>query len=202
MTQGERAISLAITLAKDRGREEVTADDLLLAGLQIRSEFGIAHLGPWKIDLEDLGVDWLRGPAEIRPKVAYSDDAVGIFDRAAAIARVSGTPIDVTHLLAAFAGRESGLMGELSRKYGITSAGWRAALAGQPPMSAPAPSNGEREFMTAEEAAESLGVHVQTLRAYIRSGKLPAMRLAGERALRIRRSDLEKAMEPLVPGME
>jgi excisionase family DNA binding protein len=56
-----------------------------------------------------------------------------------------------------------------------------------------------REYLTPEEAAEAIGIHVQTLRGYVRSGKLPALRLAGERAIRIRRKDLEAVLEPLVP---
>jgi excisionase family DNA binding protein len=56
-----------------------------------------------------------------------------------------------------------------------------------------------RDYLTPEEAAEALGVHVQTVRGYVRSGKLAALRLAGERAIRIRRSDLETVLEPLVP---
>ena len=51
-----------------------------------------------------------------------------------------------------------------------------------------------------EEAAAYLGVHVQTVRAWIRSARLPARRLAGQRALRIRASDLEGVLEPLAPG--
>jgi hypothetical protein len=35
------------------------------------------------------------------------------------------------------------------------------------------------------------------MRAYIRSGRLPAFRVAGERAIRIRHADLEKVLEPL-----
>ena len=50
-------------------------------------------------------------------------------------------------------------------------------------------------------AAEALSIHVQTLRAYVRSGKLPALRLAGERAIRIRRQDLETVLEPLIPSL-
>jgi excisionase family DNA binding protein len=65
-------------------------------------------------------------------------------------------------------------------------------------IAAPAASSAAREFLTPEEAAEALGIHVQTLRAYVRSGKLPALRVAGERSLRVRRSDLEKVLEPLV----
>jgi excisionase family DNA binding protein len=54
-----------------------------------------------------------------------------------------------------------------------------------------------RDYLTPEEAAEELGVHVQTMRAYIRSGRMPAFRLAGERAIRILRADLEKVLEPV-----
>ena len=60
-------------------------------------------------------------------------------------------------------------------------------------------SSRQRLALTRTQAAEALGVHVQTLRAYVRSGKLPAHRLAGERAIRIRRPDLEKLLEPLLP---
>ena len=35
------------------------------------------------------------------------------------------------------------------------------------------------------------------MRAYIRSGSLPAFRVAGERAIRLLRFDLEKVLEPL-----
>ena len=58
-------------------------------------------------------------------------------------------------------------------------------------------NNKTQEYLTPEEAAEALGIHVQTMRAYIRSGRLPAFRLAGERAIRILRSDLEKVLESL-----
>ena len=101
-------------------------------------------------------------------------------------------------------------MGELKKLYSITSAGWRAALVGgrdrgggEAAMAAVAGVSGGgaavREYLSPEEAAETLGVHVQTLRAYVRSGKLPALRLAGERAIRIRRSDLDKVLEPVQP---
>ena len=113
----------------------------------------------------------------------------------------------VSHLLVAFSSEDGGLMGELKRTNGIESASWRAALAripnsptqeGGPPAGA-VPLASNREYLTPEEAADELGIHVQTLRAYVRSGKLPAARLAGERAIRIRRSDLQKVLEPLQP---
>ncbi|MCC7363525.1 MAG: helix-turn-helix domain-containing protein [Dehalococcoidia bacterium] len=56
-----------------------------------------------------------------------------------------------------------------------------------------------RLFST-DEAAEHLGVHVQTIRSWIRSGKLPAARLAGMKSIRIRESDLEAVLEPIKPS--
>jgi len=203
MNDADLAASFAIFAAKQQGAEEVAPDHILLGCLRAISRFGIATLGPWNLDLESLGVDWVRQPEGPRPKVAYAQAAVDLLDRAARIARSSGgNGVGIQHLLAAFAGEEAGLMGQLKRTFGMTSATWRAAVA----QLAPAEPNGAaepveakpaREFLTPEEAAEAVGVHVQTMRGYIRSGRLPAFRLAGERALRIRRADLEKVLDPL-----
>ena len=77
--------------------------------------------------MEPLGVDWVRPPEGPRPKVAYSQDAVEVFDRAALIAKSSSdAAVGVNHLLAAFAADESGLMGDLKRAHGIpTRRCWR-----------------------------------------------------------------------------
>jgi excisionase family DNA binding protein len=205
MNDVDLATSFAIFAAKQRGADEVTSDHILLGCLRAISRFGIATLGPWSLDLETLGVDWVRQLDGPRPKVAYSQEAVDLFDRAAQIAKSSGdTNLSVNHLLAAFAAEEGGLMGELKHAHGITSASWRAAVArigvGES-NGAKLPTTSEkksaREYLTPEEAADALGIHVQTMRAYIRSERLPAFRLAGERAIRILRTDLEKVLEPL-----
>jgi excisionase family DNA binding protein len=208
MREFEIAASYAIGLAKGRGLGEVCADELLLGSLRAVAQFGVVEMGALVLDLEELGVDWVENPPEKSgTKVAYSQAVVELFDRAARIARAEGGgPVRVDHLLAAFAREDSGLMGELKRRYGITSATWRAAVArlsGQLPENGQAPEEradaAGRDYLTPEEAAEALGVHVQTVRGYVRSGKLAALRLAGERAIRIRRSDLETVLEPLVP---
>ena len=206
MRDSETAAAFAISQAKRRGLAEVGTDELLLGCLQTISLFGIAQLGPWKFDLEALGVDWLERPAR-GTRVDYSQAVVDIFDRAARISAASGAgAIQVEHLLAAFAGETAGLMGELKRTHEITGAAWRAAVAQLWPAvpavaGAPAPAEGSAasDYLTPEDAAAALNIHVQTLRAYVRSGKLPALRLAGERAIRIRRQDLEAVLEPLVP---
>jgi excisionase family DNA binding protein len=199
------ATSFAIFTAKQRGSKLVTPDHLLLGCLRAISRFGVATLGAWSLDLEPLGVDWVRQPAGPPPKVAYSQQAVDLFDRSAMIAKSAGEgSVGVNHMLAAFAGEELGLMADLKRTYGITSAAWRGAVAGLGPAeqgnTSPAgeiEKKSGRDYLTPEEAAEALGVHVQTMRAYVRSGRIPAFRLAGERAIRILRADLKKVLEPL-----
>ncbi len=54
----------------------------------------------------------------------------------------------------------------------------------------PAAPDPEAALLSPEEGARLLGLHIQTVRGYIRSGRLPAFRIAGERAIRIRRDDL------------
>jgi excisionase family DNA binding protein len=200
------AASFAIFAAKQRGSHEVTLDHILLGCLRVISRFGIANVGPWSLDLESLGVDWVHQPEGVRPKVAYSVEAVDLFDRAARIAKSTGDAgVSVNHLLAALAAEDGGLMGELKKTYGITSASWRAAVgrlgSAEANGAKTSPGVSEKkaasEYLTTEQAAEALGIHVQTMRAYIRDGRLPAFRLAGERAIRILRGDLEKVLEPL-----
>lgn len=207
MNDTELAISFAIFAAKQRDAGEVEPDHILLGCLRAISRFGIATLGPWDIDLEQFNIDWTRQPAGPRPKVAFSQEVVDLLDRAARIAKSTGeSAVAVNHLLAAFAPEERGLMGELKRSHGIGNTSWRAAVAqlgftqidGAKTNGAEVETRRVRDYLTPEQAAEELGVHVQTMRAYIRSGRMPAFRLAGERAIRILRADLEKVLEPVV----
>lgn len=48
----------------------------------------------------------------------------------------------------------------------------------------------EREFCTVREAAEQLDVSVPTVWRWVKSGKLPALRIGG-RTIRIRRSEVD-----------
>jgi excisionase family DNA binding protein len=203
------ACKFAIEQAKKRLSQEVGPDDLLLGCFRTLSQFGIVQLGGWTFDLEALGLDWLSVGEQKKAKVAYSQAAVELLDLASRIARSNGkTAASVEDLLAAYAGRGDGLMGKLKRDYAITSAEWRAAVAElwnracrtsvAAPEATPSKLGEGREYLTPEEAAETLSIHVQTLRAHVRSGRLPALRLAGERAIRIRRVDLEKVFEPAV----
>jgi excisionase family DNA binding protein len=146
--------------------------------------------------------------------VAYSSNAVAVFERAAHIARKdNSSKVELVHLLVVFAYVDSGLMAQLKEKYGLSSMEWRSALSKWQPVSLeklePSSKIGtgnksaiefkEKQFFSPDEAAEFLDVHTQTIRGYIRTGKLPALRLAGERALRIQREDLLALLEPYKP---
>jgi excisionase family DNA binding protein len=211
ITDVENAVAFAITEAKARGVAEVSVDDLLLGCLYALSRFGVVVVGGVTIDLEQMGVLWVQRPEKNKAaRVAYSAAVVRMMDLAAMIAKGDGADgMRPEHLLVAFAAEEDGLMGGLKRRYGWTSASWRAAVAqgvefqAMKPVArdvdgASGPATATRDYLTPEEAAEALGLHVQTLRGYVRTGKLPAFRLAGERAIRIRRGDLEAVLEPLV----
>ena len=53
-----------------------------------------------------------------------------------------------------------------------------------------------QEIFTISEAAEYLRCSVYTIRRYVKSGKLPRLRLGGARELRFRREDLENLLQP------
>ena len=201
----------AIARAKRRGSSEVSVDDLLVGLLQGMARFGMAIVGEWAIDLEELGENSLDAPPSGTGRgPSFSPEAAAIFDRAAAISRREGAlKVGVVHLLAAFAPEEEGLMGRMKDAYGITEGGWREALArtySSEQNGFPAGDGGEvghapgrKDLLSPDEAAAFLGVHTQTVRGYIRAGKLPAYRIGGERFIRILREDLLDLLEPLSP---
>ena len=209
------AIRAAIKRAKRRKSPKVTRDDLLVGLFQVIARFDIVQIGPLTIDFEELGEPLKDDTGKTnKQKVAYSSDTVAVFDRAAHIARKdNSSKVELVHLLVAFAYEDSGLMAQLKEKYGISGMEWRSALSKWQPISLektePSSKIGagskstmefkEKQFFSPDEAAEFLGIHTQTIRGYIRTGKLPALRLAGERALRIQREDLLALLEPYKP---
>lgn len=150
----------------------------------------------------DSGTRPARGPR-------YADTAVAVFEEAARLARQDGAAtVHLVHVLAALGGRKDGLMCRLRERYGFTPVEWRAALArgelgaaataGDPDAARPEGSGtGAPELLSVDQAASFLGVHAQTVRNYIRAGKLPAYRLAGERFIRVLRRDLLGLLEPV-----
>jgi excisionase family DNA binding protein len=52
-----------------------------------------------------------------------------------------------------------------------------------------------QEWMTTDEAAAYLRVHVETVRRWAREGTLPAAKLGNRGGFRFRREDLDRFME-------
>jgi len=198
----------AIAAAQADRRDAVTPDDLLAGVLRSVARFGVVWLGPRVLDLEQLGIAAEAERVSDGSRPAYAPETAALFDQAATVAREDGTSrLAPIHLLAACRDRaRSPLLARALDALGVDEAGWRAILARcrcpTPPLDrvmAPVASP-YKELLSPDEAAEVLGVHTQTLRGYIRSGKLDAYRLAGERAIRIRRQDLLGLLEEMEPG--
>jgi PTS system nitrogen regulatory IIA component len=52
-----------------------------------------------------------------------------------------------------------------------------------------------RDWLTTEEAAEYLRVHVNTVRRWAREGMIPAAKLGNRGGFRFKREDLERFLE-------
>lgn len=209
------AARAAISRAKARGAEEVTPDDLLAGALGELARFGIALVGPWAIDIAGLdGAASLEEPAAADDSTqpvapSYSEASVGVFEEASRLASREGSAtLRLVHLLAVLGEREGELMTRLRERHGFTSVEWRAALArgelgaaangtGPDGVRSDAGADGAPELLSVDRAASFLDVHAQTVRNYIRAGKLPAYRLAGERFIRVLRRDLTDLLEPV-----
>ena len=192
-------LGLESTRVADRYNSRlVTLDIAFLVYLQKLSRFGFFTFGPVTIDVhlvEDI-VDRTIDRGREGGEAAYSEDFARFTRQLVEEVRVSGRKrLDELHLLLAFMRVGEGLPARVFGELGVTPEqveayardGWK-----QQPGTL-------EQLYTPEEAATYLGVHVQTVRGWIRSGRLPASRLAGQRALRIRASDLAGVLEPVSP---
>lgn len=197
-----RATSNAVACARARADTEVTPEDLLLGALHAAGRLGVARLGSLTIDLSGLPPLPVAGrEATTRPK--YSPASALVFDQASTIARTDGEKrVRLVHLLAALGESDCPTMAELRSRHDLDRAEWRAVLAewDRSLERKPDPTLQRGSLMSVEDAAAALGVHQQTIRGYIRNDKLPAYRIAGERAIRVFAADLYGLLEPLEPS--
>ena len=181
------------------GNGEVSVDMHFLAFLLATSRFGYFRFGPITIDvhlIEDIVErttppqdpwQWSIGASNAR----FADTLV------AEVKRSGRRRLDELHYLLAFMRTKEGLPARVFGELGVTPAEVEIFCRGQ---GRPHPIAAEEKLYSPEEAAEYLGVHVKTVRGWIRDGRLRASRLAGQRALRITASDLRAVLEPLSPG--
>lgn len=191
----------------------VTADHVALGVLRSADQSGATVL-------RDLGIseaDFMPrgGPARRESRPRWGPELQPIFQAAADEARQLGSRLTRSgHVLLGLVASGQGTLGRLLASRGVTlevvRERVRAAIAAAPSTPPTTASDGHRsqagstgsprELFTVDQAAEFLGVHHQTLRGYIKSGKLPAYRLAGEKVLRIKREDLMALLEPVAVG--
>ncbi len=187
---------------------DATLDLTFLVFLRRMARFGYFTYGPITIDvrlIEDLvertvprGQSLPPGPEGYRH--AYADDYVRFTRKLAEELRRSGRRrVDELHVLLAFMRVGEGLPSRVFGELGVSAEQVEAFARSGVPTGTSAPAAPETLY-SPEDAAEYLGVHVQTVRGWIRSGRLRASRLAGQRALRIRHSDLLAVLEPIEPG--
>ncbi len=192
-------VQLELTrIARDVGGSEATLDMFLLSYLNVTSRFGYFTFGPIAIDvrlIEDI-VYAAKSPGAATDRPAYADDLVRFFGRLnQEVARSGRRRIDELAILLALMRTTEGLPGRVFGELGVRPEDVEAFA-----RNAAGPDERRREpLYSPEEAADYLGVHVKTVRGWIKSGRLPASRLAGQRALRIRASDLEGVLEPVEP---
>ena len=175
-----------------------TIDVLFLAFLRPFSRFGYFTLGPITIDvdlIEDIVErtkipgDWNGAPQDF---VKFSRLVMEEMRR-------SGRKrVDELSYLLAFMRYGEGLPARVFGELGVTPEQLMASLKESSAGAAPRLD----QLMTPEEVADYLKVHVRTVRAWIHSGRLPARRVAGLRALRIRAEDVATLLRPLEEAEE
>jgi excisionase family DNA binding protein len=192
-------------------RTDVSADHLALGVLRAADPSGATVLRALGIGEADVA----RGGAqpERSSRSRWGPGLQPIIQAAAQEAWQLGSRLTRSgHILLGIAASGQGSLASLlaNRNMGLDElrARVREAIAASPaprmPDEPPLPAAGSgvssRELFTVDQAAEFLGLHHQTLRGYIKSGKLPAYRLAGEKVLRIKREDLMALLEPVAVG--
>lgn len=166
-------------------------DILFLGFLRTMSRFGLFEFGPITIYVP-LIEEIVRRTAQ--PMDEASIEGLVAFSRGlrAEQQRSGRRRIDELHLLLTFMRIGRGVPARVFGELGVTPEQVEEfARTGR------GPDAGLEKLYTPEEAADYLGIHVQTVRAWIRSGRLRASRLTGQRALRIRASDLAGVLEPV-----
>lgn len=164
-------------------------DILFLSFLNAASEFGFVRIGPVVIDVSQV-------EAVVRASGNTTGSDYNEFSRLLMREwKKSGRArIDTLHFLYAFMRCGQGVAARVFGELGTSPDDVDAWLR-RPPESA-----GGDELLTPEDVADYLKVHVETVRLWIRSGRLPAYRLGGLRALRIRRSDVDALLLPVESG--
>jgi len=177
--------------------------DLLFMGYLLETaRFGIFSYGPLVIDVGFVEDSYVRSLASVEAAVGAHRVTPSFHDfyrrLGEEIERSNTRRPNELHYLLAFMRAPEGLPARIFGELGIRPEAVEAYSRQQRRPAFPDSRSGT--FLSPDDVAQRLGVNEQTVRAWIRSGKLPASRLAGRRVLRIRESDLEAVLEPVDPA--
>jgi excisionase family DNA binding protein len=194
-------------LARQTG-SAVSADHILLAVLRSGPMSGAGVLRDLGITEGDVAAP---APGGSRGRRMWGPDIQPIIQASGEEARRLGSRLTRSaHLMLGLAASGQGSLPRLMAARGVTIEALRdlarRAIAATPEpgpspqaeTAGPATGGIGQAFFTVDQAAQFLGIHHQTLRGYIKGGKLPAYRLAGEKVLRIKREDLMALLEPVL----
>ncbi len=183
-----------------------------LSYLRVFSRFGVFRYGPITIALQPVDdVFWREYQAKAatgltpwdaadRAIPAATEDHLDFITRAWVEGRRHGRrTFDEVDYLVAFMTTTHGLPARVFSELGISPERVRAYAERDRMGTPPAEDRAERLY-SPEEAAQYFGVRVETVRSWVRSGKLPASRLAGLKSIRIRERDLAAVLNPISPG--
>ena len=187
---------------------ELSVDFLFVCFLSEVSRLGRFTYGPISIETRVVEDSFDRTCPRLRPgehwTVARQTDSYRRFYEtlSAEVARSGRRRVDDLHWLMAFMRTSEGLPGKVFGELGVRPEDVERFTRGEAPSSSTekADDAGLERLYSPEEIADYLGVHVQTVRAWVRSGRLPARRILGQRSLRIRKSDLDAVLMPVTPG--
>lgn len=185
----------------ERYSQPMTLDLGFLAYLRALERFGFFMFGPVVIDVGIVEDAYARTRLATNSSLPVSEDYVRFSELLMREVRQSGrSAVDELHYLLAFMRVNEGLPSRIFGELGVTPEDVedyvRELTTGKTGLIAP---GGERLYST-EEVADYFGVHVQTVRGWIRSRRLPAAKLAGQKSIRVRERDLRRMLQPIEPG--
>lgn len=204
--------SEGVAITAELGHIPVDTNIEFLSFLRAFSRFGVFRYGPITIALAPVeDVFWreyqARVPEDLPPwdardrdVPATTQDHHDFVTRAWAEARSRGRrTFDELDYLVGFMTTTSGLPLRVFSELGVSPERVRA-YAERDRLGLPPIEEMVERLYSPEEAAQYFGVRVETVRSWIRSGKLPASRLAGLKSIRIRERDLSAVLDPITPS--
>jgi excisionase family DNA binding protein len=172
---------------------------LFLGFLRAAARFGIFQFGPLTIHLDPVEQRVAESVSKPHGTDQYKTVMKWVELLQAERQHRGSRAIDELHVLLAFMKLGAGVPAEVFGELGVTPDQVEAYAASP---DSPHEVDLIEPLYSPEEAAAYLKVHVQTVREWIRSGRLPAYRLAGQKSFRIAARDLKKVLQPYRAGAD